>query len=363
MSPGRRNLDLFGLALGDATIRALARSPAWLERLVAIDVQSNELSSKGLALLVDMLVEHAGSLVSLAVDGNRLGPEAHEALAWLAARGVAIDVDLPANTSARGSALAPASAVEAAWSRLDAWLTRSGANVPGLAPPAKESALAQAAHLPPSLRASYAAHDGGDDAELLGLGRTVWWPLAEVAIAEPEERDERTFIVFAVPLDDDSFEPGERPSLDDDHDSVLAIASDTEEVVELGRRGSITVVAEHLASPLEAVLATLEAGTRTLDENGRLQDAMAPPQEPRAPLVSPVEELAIALLDRHVIELRQGATVRDLAAALDAAVSASTPKARVRALLSVFDTPLVDEVFVDDDTLHDLATELARHFS
>ena len=49
-----RNLNLFGLGLGlgDAAIESLVRSPAWLERApVSLDVQCNDLSSKGLATL------------------------------------------------------------------------------------------------------------------------------------------------------------------------------------------------------------------------------------------------------------------------------------------------------------------------
>lgn len=368
-----RHLDLFGLGLGDAAIRSLARSTAWLERLVSLDVQSNDLSSKGLATLLDVLVDRANDLVSLAIDGNRLGPDSYERLMRLRERGVAIDVELPETqrSAARiaGPAIAPAIAVGAVWGRLDAWLETNGIRAPGLRAPATKAALEEAARLPPSLRASYAAHDGADETELLGLGRVVWWRLADVLAAEPEERSERKFVVFAAPLDesvDGPYEPEGLPALDDDLDMVFAVAIDTEEVVALGRRGSVDVVAQDLGAALEAVVTALETGSRTLDENGRLQDVAndrADRSAAAAAPTSPVEELAAAIVERHLVELRAGASTKELAAALAEAVSISNPKARMRAVLAVFESTLVDEVFVDDDELEEIAGQVARHLA
>jgi hypothetical protein len=277
-----RNLDLFCLGLGDATVRALAQAPPWIERLVALDVQGNGLSSKGLSVLLDALLERATELVALAVDDNRPGDQAYERLALLHERGVAIDVELPAprtgGKAQRSSIVEPAAAVTAAWARLDAALAKSGTEVPGLAPAAETGLLTKAAHLPPSLRALYAAHDGGEEAEVLGLGSIVWWPLADVGAAALIDQDERKLAVFAAPIGaymNEMLAPGERPAFDDELDAVLAVDTDTEEVILLGRRGHTDTVAEHLGAAMEAVAEALESGTRAIDENGRLVDVAA----------------------------------------------------------------------------------------
>lgn len=368
-----RNLNLFCMDLRDASIRTLAHSAPWIERLVSLEVQGNGLSSKGLSVLLDALLESATELVALSVDDNRLGVEAYERLAQLYERGVAIDVELPTpQTGAKArysSTVEPTTAVTAAWVRLDAAFAKSGTEVPGLKPPAKTGVLAKAAHLPPSLRALYAAHDADEEAEVLGLGRIVWWPLAGVGAADLIEQDERKFAVFAAPIDDyvnEMFEPGELPAFDDDLDAVLAVATDTEEVVLLGRKGSMDIVAEHLGAAMEAVADALESGTRTIDENGRLVDLAAtqpaPEEAVRAPRPSIVVEFAAALVERHVVELQDGATHKDLAVALEDAVSAANAKTRTRAVLAVFDAEVVDEVFVGDDELHAIASDFARQF-
>ena len=256
--------------------------------------------------------------------------------------------------------------VAAAWRKLDGWLETNGLRIPGLGAPATKAALGKALDLPPSLRVLYAAHDGGEEAEVLGLGRIVWWPLADVLAADPEEREGRQLVVFAAPLDesfDELYAPGELPALDDDLDRLFAVALDTEEIVELGRRGALGVVAEDLGATLGAVVTALETGKKTLDENGRLRDAVndgAPQGGAETPPTSAIDEIAAALVERRVVELRDGASAKELAAALAEAAGIANAKARARAILAVFESALVEEVFLDDDELGDIARQLAR---
>jgi hypothetical protein len=86
-------------------------------------------------------------------------------------------------------------------------------------------------------------------------------------------------------------------------------------------------------------------------------DSDAPQQPKRSPIF---EEVATALLEKHVLELRPGATVKEFADALEIATSAPIPKMREIALLELFDDALVDEVFLDDDELISLARQLSK---
>ena len=115
--------------------------------------------------------------MSLAVDGKPNGAECLPREADASSRARSRNRRQAAGDAKSAATIArPAietAAVAAAWRRLDAWLERNGLRIPRLAAPATKAALANAAaaHHPPSLRAVYAAHDGSDEAELLGLGR------------------------------------------------------------------------------------------------------------------------------------------------------------------------------------------------
>ena len=368
-APARlHDLDLSGLALGDGTMRKVARAPAWTDRLVTLDLQDNELSSRGLADFLDALVERAEALASIAVDGNKLGPEVFDRLALLRKRGVAVDVDAPTTKPSRApQPKDPAPTVALAWNRIETWLAKNKTVIPGLGSPAKRAAITKAAHLPGTLRALYALHDASPEADVLGLGRIVWWPLADVGGDALTEIDDRELAVFAAPVDEATREAGTLPSFDDDFDSLLAVAADTEEVVLVGRKGHVDVVAEHLGIALGRVADALEAGTKRFDDRGRLVEMKAPPPPPQNPApvakLSFIEEFAAAIIDRHVVELRPGATAKDLAKAFEEAVRSEDPRTHVKAVLAVFDTPLVDDVFVDDDELKTLAKSFARQFA
>jgi hypothetical protein len=356
-----RVLDLFAMDLGDwATAPLAAAGSRWLERLTDLNVEMNGLSDKALASLLDRLVEHAPELVTVSVKGNRLGASSYARLERLEARGVAIDVSLPAKraaTRAAASVTDPVDDVSKAWARIDAFLARHELSVPGLGAAAPPARLARAS-LPPSLAALHAAHDGMDGiAEVLGLGKAVWWPLGE-----RDERltvDDRSFVVFGAPLGDDE-SGGDVPEADADLEEVLAVDLGTEEVVLIDtERDLVTTVAEGLGTALGAVADALDAGTLVIDENGRLQPpaAASAPVEPRSTAVT---DLARLLVANAVVELRAGATEAELAGALGNALRKKTKKARVAAVLAVFESdPLVDEVFADEEQLRAIAEALA----
>jgi hypothetical protein len=359
-----RVLDLFGMDLGDWATAPLAASPSpWLDGLEELQIPMNGLSDRALAALLDRLVEDAPGLVVVSVAGNRVGAASFARLARLEARGVAIDQVIPApkSTSARGaSASSAAAAVRSAWTRIDAFLSARAIVIPGIGPPAAKERLDRAS-LPPSLAALHAQHDGIDgNAEVLGLGNVAWWPLDEgeggpslIAIAD------RRFVAFGAPIDDDA---GELPEPDDDLDEVLAIDVETEEVVAIDlQRDLVTTLEEHLGVALERVGVALEAGTHVIDENGRLRPAAPPAPSPEVvSRATAVTDLARMLVKNAVVELRDGATEAELSSALADALRSKTKKARVAAVLAVFeDNPLVDEVFADEEQLLQIAEALA----
>jgi len=87
-------------------------------------------------------------------------------------------------------------------------------------------------------------------------------------------------------------------------------------------------------------------------------------QEPPAKAVGtpPLEEFAAALLERHVIELREGASAKDFATALAEPLKHEAVKERQRAVLAIFESSLVDEIFVDDSELEQIVKHLSRQF-
>ena len=85
-------------------------------------------------------------------------------------------------------------------------------------------------------------------------------------------------------------------------------------------------------------------------------------QAQKAAGTPPLEAFAAALLGRHMIELRAGATAKDLASALIEPLKVEAVKERQRAVLAVFESSLVDEVFVDDGELEQIVKELSRQF-
>jgi hypothetical protein len=188
----------------------------------------------------------------------------------------------------------------------------------------------------------------------------AWWPLDEgeggpslIAIAD------RRFVAFGAPIDDDA---GELPEPDDDLDEVLAIDVETEEVVAIDlQRDLVTTLEEHLGVALERVGVALEAGTHVIDENGRLRPAAPPAPSPEVvSRATAVTDLARMLVKNAVVELRDGATEAELSSALADALRSKTKKARVAAVLAVFeDNPLVDEVFADEEQLLQIAEALA----
>ena len=240
-----------------------------------------------------------------------------------------------------------AARVKAAWARIDARVAAGR-----LRPPAGAGLLAAAAHLPRSLQALYAAHDGGETTEILGLGRIHWWPLARVSEEPFAESDDRKLAVFAVPMDvlerADSLEDYEGfEDVEEEPDAVLAIDTKTEEVVYLGRKGSIDIFAKDLGAALEKVAKALEAPKPT-------------PREPPSNRAPGVAELVAMLIEKKIIELREGATAAEIAALFLAALKTEDEKKRRRAVLAVFDAPLVDEVFATDDELKIIARKIAR---
>ena len=82
----------------------------------------------------------------------------------------------------------------------------------------------------------------------------------------------------------------------------------------------------------------------------------------KAAAASPLEEFVVALLERHVIELREGASAKDLAKALLEPLKIEAIKERQRAVLAVFESPLVDEIFSDDDEVEQIVKHLSRQF-
>ena len=86
----------------------------------------------------------------------------------------------------------------------------------------------------------------------------------------------------------------------------------------------------------------------------------APQGGAETPPTSAIDEIAAALVERRVVELRDGASAKELAAALAEAAGIANAKARARAILAVFESALVEEVFLDDDELGDIARQLAR---
>lgn len=87
-------------------------------------------------------------------------------------------------------------------------------------------------------------------------------------------------------------------------------------------------------------------------------------EDPKAktPGTPPLELFAQALLGKGVIELREGATAKDFAAALTEPLKIEAVKERQRAVLGVFESALVDEVFVDDGELESIVKQLSRQF-
>lgn len=83
---------------------------------------------------------------------------------------------------------------------------------------------------------------------------------------------------------------------------------------------------------------------------------------PRVDRTSPLEEFAAALVARKMIEIREGATAKDLADALAVSLKVEAVKERQRAVLTVFESPLVDEIFVDDGELEQIVKHVSRQF-
>ena len=276
-----------------------------------------------------------------------------------------------------------AAEVTSAWRRVDGWLGKNRRRVPGLDARATSAMIAKAreAKLPPSLCALHAAHDGGEDVELLGIGRVFWWSLRDIIRNGATDYEGRELFVFATPLDDELAEvvaDGERPLPDDELETLFAVDAASGELVSIGLKGSFEIVAPSLATPLARIAAELEGGTRTLDENGRLaaverkaaaraSAAAAAPASSSgagagAAASAQLEAFTAKLLERKMVELREGASPSELSAAFASALKVEEPKAKRRAVFEIFESDLVDEVYIDDDELEDLAKLIARQF-
>ena len=352
-----RRLNLFGLDLRDATMATFAECPAWHEHLVELNIEHNALSDRGLAALLDVLLEKSRDLVCLQVHGNAIGDASRERLRVFADRGVVHPAAHP--TAARGtSTKRPAENVASAWTRLAAFQREHGTPSLGLRPPPPSHLLERARDLPPSLHALYTGHDAMEGvATFFGFGRIVWWPLERVLEEGPDEVDGRNLVAFGHRLEDDE-EPG---TLDDsyDRDDIVAVDVRTEEVFwARPRKGYMGLLADDLGAALTSIADRLEAGELVINENGDIVARPAPP-EPLPPAVAtPSQSLATLLVERRLLDLKEGASINDLAKMIDGALAEPTPKMRVRQLISQLESdPIVDELYAEDDFLKRLLRE------
>jgi len=224
----------------------------------------------------------------------------------------------------------------------------------------------------------YAAHDGSrGPIECLGLERAdgepprfekvLWSSLAHIVASGPYQDDGRTAWVFACRWNDELAEEfdasGEPICPGADEDEFFAVDALTEEVLFFHPKAGWSIEAPHLRDTLQRVVRAL-AAEATFDEAGWLVKRKPTPEvareRPAELSESVVVELARALVDRHVVELREGTRVEGFAAALDAALASKTKEAKAQGVRDVFDGSLVDEVFADDDELDELVKSIVN---